>query len=492
MLGIGLGVLMSTLDTSVVNVALPTLVQELHTTLATVQWVVLSYLLVIAALMLSVARLGDMLGKKRLYNLGLVLFTIGSLLSGLSPSVGWLIGFRALQGTGAVMMTALGTAIITEVFPAEERGRALGINGAIVSVGIAAGPVLGGLLIGTVGWRSIFLINVPIGVLAAIIVYRVIPPLARDETTSRFDGIGAIILLVTLGAYALGMTLGQELGFRDGWVIGLLVGSAVSLAIFLIVESRVSDPMIELSLFKNVLFGVNLLMGFLVFIMIGGTFIVPFYLELVKGFPPAQVGLLMVVFPAMMGIAAPLSGSLSDRFGSRLISLIGLAIIAASCFLFGSLRADTSIWGFTVRFGLLGAGVGVFNSPNNSAIMGSVPRRRLGIASGLLALTRVLGQTSGLPLVGAVFSGLVMTVGVLSPGADVTAAAPEALAAGVSGSFQIAGAIVAVSTVLAAFALWFDRHNGESNPASQTAAGPAGPAVEAPPGQPAPPSVLDR
>jgi len=288
------------------------------------------------------------------------------------------------------------------------------------------------------------------------------------------------------------MTLGQELGFSDGWVIGLLVVSAVALAIFIAVELRVTDPMIELGLFKNVLLGVNLLMGFLVFIMIGGTFIIPFYLELVKGFPVTQVGLLMVVFPAMMGITAPLSGALSDRFGSRVISLIGLVIIAASCFLLGTLQVNTSVWGFALRFGLLGVGVGVFNSPNNSAIMGSVPRRRLGIASGLLGLTRTLGQTSGLPLVGAVFTGLVLTVSALTPGANVTTAPPDALAAGVRGSFQIAGAIVAVSTLLAAFALWFDHHNGEPSLARQTAAATAGPAVEAPPAQPVPPSALDR
>lgn len=492
MLGIGMGLLMSTLDTSIVNISLPTLVHELNTTLATVQWVVLSYLLVIASSMLGVARLGDMLGKKRLYNVGLLLFTAGSLLCGLSPSVGWLIGFRALQGTGAVMMTALGTAIITEVFPAEERGRALGISGAIVSIGIASGPVLGGILIGTVGWRSVFLINVPIGILAAIIVYRVIPSLSRDESASRFDIAGALILFLTLGGYALGMTLGQEMGFGNAWVIGLLVTSAVGLGIFVAVEASTKDPMIELGLFKNVLFGVNLLMGFLVFIMIGGMFIIPFYLELVKGLPPAQVGLLMATFPVAMGVTAPLSGALSDRFGSRVISLIGLVIIVGGCFLLATLQTDTSVSGYILRMAPLGIGVGVFNSPNNSAIMGSVPRRRLGIASGLLALTRTLGQTSGLPLVGAIFTTLVLAAGPLAPGADVTTAAPAALVAGVQGAFRIAGTFVLISTVLAAFALWFDRRNREVTQPGQRVVSPAGPSAEAQPAPSAPPSAFDR
>ncbi|MBN1120018.1 MAG: DHA2 family efflux MFS transporter permease subunit [Anaerolineae bacterium] len=462
MLGIGLGVLMSTLDSSIVNVSLPTLVDELDTTFAIVQWVVLSYLLVIACLILIVARLGDMLGKNRVYNVGLVLFTIGSLLCGLSPGVGWLIGFRALQGCGAVMMTSLGSAILTEVFPSSERGRALGISGGIVSVGIALGPAVGGLLIGTVGWRSVFLVNVPLGILAAVIVYKVVPPSIRGESNQRFDLSGALIMFVALGAYALAMTIGQETGFMHPLILGLIAAALVGLIAFVLVEKRVADPMIDPSMFKDVLFGVNLVMGFLVFIMIGGQFVIPFYLELVKGYSPLQVGLLMMVFPVMMGLFAPVSGALSDRFGSRMISLLGLVAIVIGCLLLSTLHAGVGMWGYVWRMAPLGMGMGMFNSPNNSAIMGTAPRERLGVASGLMALSRVLGQTSGLPLAGAIFSALVLTQVSLPVGADVTTAPPDVLVYGVAGTFRVTAAIIAVSTVLAAVALWIDSRQKKS------------------------------
>lgn len=471
MLGIGLGLFMSTLDSSIVNVSLPTLVTALNTTFTTVQWVVLSYLLVNVTLMLSIARLGDMFGKKKIYNAGMMIFTVGSLLCGLSPNAYWLIGFRALQGLGSVMMTALGMAIITEVFPSSERGRALGISGAIVSIGIALGPTLGGVLIGTAGWRAMFLVNVPVGIIASYIVSRVIPQLTRDENAKRFDVAGALILFGTVGSYALGMTLGQDRGFSAPLVLGLLITAAVGLAVFITVERFVDQPMIDLSLFKNVLFGVNLLMGLLVFIVNGGQqLIIPFFLELVKGYSTIQVGLLMAVFPVMMGLTAPISGMLSDRFGSRIISIFGLIMIALGVLLLSTLTVDTDMMGFVLRMAPFGIGAGMFNSPNNSAIMGAAPRERLGVASGLLALSRTLGQTSGIPLVGAIFTVTVTSLVTLPAGADVTTAPPAMLVAGMNGALRIAAAFIGVSTVLAAFALWFDRnHRPEVMEADQTA-----------------------
>jgi EmrB/QacA subfamily drug resistance transporter len=490
MLGMGLGIFMSTLDTSIVNVSLPTLVRELDTTFATIQWVVLSYLLVIASLMLSMARLGDMVGKKQVYNVGMVLFTIGSFLCGLSPGVGWLIGFRAVQGLGAVMMTALGTAIITEVFPSSERGRALGLMGGIVSFGIMLGPSLGGLLIGAFGWQSVFLVNVPIGIIASLIMARFVPALPPGRPGQRFDVAGAALLFVAMAGYALGMTLGQRLGFGHMLVLGLLALAGAGLVGFVATETRVAQPMIPLSLFRNVLFGVNLLMGLLVFIVIGGQFIIPFFLELVKGYPTRQVGLMLAVFPVSMGLFAPVSGALSDRFGSRVISLIGLVIIILGCLGLSTLNTGVGVPGYILRVAPLGIGVGMFNSPNNSAIMGTAPRERLGVVSGLLALSRTLGQTSGLPLTGALFTGLVTARQTLAPGADVTTASPEALVYGVAGTFRIGALFILASTALAVFALWFDRRRQVK--ARQRAAGEPLPSSEARPAPQAPPSVPDR
>ncbi len=456
MMGVGLGVFMATLDTSIVNISLPTLTEQLHTSFAIVQWVVLSYALVVTALMLSAARLGDMLDKKKLYLVGLTLFTIGSFLCGLSPAVGWLIGFRALQGLGATLTQALGMAIITEIFPVQERGRALGIIGGVVSVGIAVGPPIGGILIGLVGWRAVFLVNVPVGILAALVVSRFVPSSIPARKDQQFDRVGAVVLLTTLAAYALGMTLGQQAGFENVAVIVLLVLALLGVVTFVILERRTGQPMVDLSLFRNVLFSLNLVMGFLVFIVMAGNFIVPFFLELVQGYSTEQVGILMMSMPIAMGLVAPWAGSLSDRFGSRGISLVGLLIIAGGCLALGTLNSHTPWWGFVLRMVPFGVGMGFFQSPNNSAIMGAAPRQQLGIASGLLSLSRTLGQTTGLPLMGAVFTARILAVGRLPAGMDATRAPAEVLVSGVTGTYQIAAFFILASTMLAGLALWID------------------------------------
>jgi EmrB/QacA subfamily drug resistance transporter len=451
MLGVGLGVLMFTIDTSIVNIALPTLVQTFQTNFATIQWVVLSYLLVITALVLGAARLGDMLGKKKLYLGGLVVFTISSLLCGLAPDVEWLIAFRALQGLGAVMISALGAAIVTEVFPSSERGRALGIIGAVVSLGIALGPTVGGLLIGISGWRSIFLVNVPIGIFAGYVVVHSVPPSFINPVKQRFDRWGAIVLSLTLVCFAIGMTEGQTQGFTSSTAASLLTIAALGLFIFLWIEARIKQPMVDLWLFRNLFFSLSLLTGFLVFIVVTGTiFIAPFFLELVLDYPTQHVGLLLAVSPVLSGIVAPFSGNLSDRFGSRMISFIGLLLMTIGCLSISTFNAQMTDLGFMARIFPFGVGLGMFQSPNNSAILGEVPLERLGIASGLLALSRTLGQTAGLPLMAAIFAVLTLSH---AAAADVTTAPPEALVFGLRGTFQIAAVILLVAAGLIA-GLW--------------------------------------
>jgi len=455
--GLGLGVLMATIDASIVNVALPTLVEELHTDFATVQWVVISYVLVITSLVIGVARLGDMLGRKRVYTAGLILFTLGSLLCGMAPTVGWLIGFRALQGCGAVMTQALGAAIVAMIFPASERGRALGIVGSIVAVGLTIGPALGGLLIGWVGWRAIFLVNVPLGVMAGIMVGRFVPADLPGSPDQKFDPMGALVLLATLVCYAVGMTLGQKWGFGNSHVLILLIAAGVGFAFFLIVEASVAQPMINLGIFRNALFSINLVMSLLVFVALAGTFILPFFLELVLGYRAEQVGLMMMVVPVTMGIVAPTSGILADRFGPRGITLMGLAVAAAGCLSISTLDSDVAPFGYILRLTPLGLGLGMFLSPNNSAILGEAPREHIGIASGLLSLSRTLGNTSGFPLMGALFSSYVVAAAALPPVTNVTAAPVEALQIGVTGVFRIASVIVSCSAILAALAFWIER-----------------------------------
>lgn len=451
-----MGVFMATLDASIVNISLPTLMKALNTNFATVSWVVLAYVLVVTSLMLGAARLGDMVDKKKLYMLGLVIFTIASLLCGLAPTVGWLIAFRALQGVGAVFTQSLGAAIITEVFPPSERGRALGLVGTTVSTGIAIGPPLGGLLIGLAGWQSIFLVNVPVGIIALFVVSRFVPP-STVRPGQRFDATGGIVLFLTLAAYALGMTLAQDRGFGSPIAVGLLAAAAAGLVVFLMVQRRVRQPMIDLSLFRNVLFGLSLLMGFLVFVVMSGNYILPFYLQLVKGFSTQEIGLMLMATPILMGLTAPLAGSLSDKFGSRGISLVGLLVIVIGCLSVSTLGPDTTAAGFILRMLPFGLGLGLFQSPNNSAIMGSAPRDRLGVASGLMSLSRTLGSTTGVPLMGALFASLVLAFAGLPPGTDATTAPPAALIAGVNGTYRLAAFVILASASVASIALWIDR-----------------------------------
>ncbi len=430
MVAVGSGILLTTIDGSIVNVSLPTLVRQLNTDFATVQWVVLAYLLALATLLLSMGRLGDMIGKKPIYTAGFIIFTAGSILCGLAPTIYWLIGFRVLQAIGGAMALALGLAIVTEAFPPSERGKAIGISGGIISVGIVLGPTLGGLIIEILSWHWIFFVNVPIGIIGTFLVLRSVPAF-KPAGRQRFDYLGAIALFLSLLSLLLALTIGQSLGFGDKRML-LLFGSWIFfMVIFIVIEWRSDHPMIELNLFQNSLFSVNLITGLFTFIAIAGTVILmPFYLENVLGYTTGQVGLLVAAVPVVLAVTAPLSGTLSDRFGTRPITAIGLLILLTGYYTMSTLNESITSIGYILRLLPVGIGMGVFQSPNNSAVMGTVPRERLGIASGLLSVTRTLGQTTGIALLGALWSSRVIH----HVGTSVTGGATSADAA-----FQIAG-----------------------------------------------------
>jgi EmrB/QacA subfamily drug resistance transporter len=430
MAAVAMGIFLATIDGSIVNIALPTLIGELATEFAIVQWVVLAYLLTVTTLLLSMGRLGDMTGKKPIYSAGFMIFTLGSALCGLAPTVYWLIGFRVLQAIGAAMMMALGTAIVTEAFPPSERGKALGIMGSIVSIGIVVGPVLGGIIIGALSWHWIFFVNLPIGIAGILMVARFVPDL-KPAGRQRFDFLGAITLFVSLMALLLGLTLGQQVGFAETVILALFAVWLSFLAIFLVIEWRSSQPMIDLSLFQNRLFSVNLVTGFITFVCIAGTIILmPFYLENVLGYDPRAVGFLLAIVPVTMGVTAPLSGSLSDRLGTRPIAVTGLLVLLVGYYAVSTLSVQTTPLGYILRFLPIGVGMGIFNSPNNSAIMGSAPRAQLGVASGLLAETRTLGQITGIAVLGALWASRVAYyLGTVPQGGTTTAPAPTQVAA---------------------------------------------------------------
>ncbi len=457
MAAVGMGIILATIDGSIVNVALPTLVRAFDTGFAVVQWVVLAYLLTITTLMLSVGRLGDMIGKKPLYTAGFVIFTLGSALCGLAPTVGWLIAFRVVQAVGAAMLMALGMAIVTEAFPPSERGKALGISGSMVSIGIVLGPVLGGLIIGALSWHWIFYVNLPVGIVGTLMVIRFVPS-RQPAGRQRFDWLGAMLLFLSLASLLVAMTVGQQIGFDQPAVLLLAAAWLGLLAAFVLVEWKSPQPMIDLRLFRNRLFNVNLITGFVTFVCMAGTIIlIPFYLEDVIGYSPQAVGLLLAVVPIAVFFTAPLSGVLSDRVGTRPIAVAGLAILLLGFAAVSTLSLETTAVGYMLRYLPVGIGIGVFQSPNNSAVMGAVPRERLGIASGLLSLTRSLGQTTGIAVMGAVWASRVaVQAGRILPG-GATAAPAEAQVAALNDTFHVVVVLIALALVLATWGLLQER-----------------------------------
>lgn len=454
---VGMGVFLATIDGSIVNISLPTLVGAFQTDFALVQWVVLSYLLTVTTLMLGVGRLADIYGKKPIYTTGFIVFTLGSVLCGLSPTIYTLVGFRVLQAVGAAMVMALGMAIVTEAFPPSERGRALGISGTIVSVGIAVGPTLGGLIVKNLSWHWIFFVNLPIGIVGTWMVVRYVPAF-KPPGGQRFDYLGALTLCISLLALLLALTLGQRAGFGDRSVLLLFGTWVVSLAAFIFIELRLDQPMIDLRLFRNALFSVSLATGFMIFICLAGTLLLmPFYIQNVLGYDPQQTGLLMATVPVALGVIAPISGSLSDRFGSRPITVAGLAVLTAGFLAVSSLDAETTTLGYVLRFLPVGLGVGIFQSPNNSAIMGAAPRDRLGVASGMLAVTRTLGQTTGIATLGALWAGQVFkhTGGMLAGGATVAPISAQVFA--LRDTFVIVSVLIFAALLLSIWGLREER-----------------------------------
>jgi EmrB/QacA subfamily drug resistance transporter len=356
------------------------------------------------------------------------------------------------------MMIALGVAIVTEAFPATERGRALGITGSIVSVGIVAGPAVGGLIIDLLSWHWIFLVNIPIGIAGIWVAWRTIPDV-KPPGGQRFDYWGALALFISLISLLLGMTLGQQLGFRAPVILLLLAAFVVFLALFLAIERRVEQPMIDLALFRNAQFSINLGTGFLIFVAMSGIIILmPFYLENVLGVPIRQVGLLLAVVPIAAGITSPISGSLSDRFGSRRITVSGLAVVVLGLLAVSTLALDTTPLGYALRMLPVGIGLGVFQSPNNSAIMGAAPRERLGVAAGLLSITRTLGQTTGIAILGAIWASRVM--GYAGGGDDATLAATADQMAGLHDTLWVTLGLATLALGLGVWGLVMERrHN---------------------------------
>jgi EmrB/QacA subfamily drug resistance transporter len=402
---IGVGAIMTTLDTSVVNIILPVLTRHFSSNIATIEWVVTIYLLVISSLLLTFGRLGDMRGHKTFYMLGFAIFILGSALSGAAWSAAALIAFRALQGLGAAMLFANSPAILTHTFPAHQRGQALGMHGMLTYLGLTAGPSLGGWLTETFGWRSVFFINLPVGFVALWMSSRAIPRDHMERTGQKFDYLGGALFNAGLVSMLLALDLGESWGWTSPTILLLLIASLVLLTIFLSYEARVTQPMLDLTLFRSRPFSAAVASSLLNYICLNcALFLLPFYLIQGRGLDPAHAGLILTAQPLIMAIATPLSGRLSDRIGSRIPGTIGMAILATGLFFLAMLGADTPLSLVALVLAMIGLGTGIFIAPNSSALMGSAPKQQQGIAAGILATARNVGTVLGVGFAGAIFT----------------------------------------------------------------------------------------
>lgn len=389
---------MACLDSSIVNVALPVMAKSLSVTMASIEWVVTSYLIVISASILTFGRLGDMKGKTTIFKFGLILFTVGSLLCGISNTLPLLVFSRVIQAIGAAGTMATNQGIITHIFPASERGRALGISGTFVALGTMVGPPLGGLIVSVLSWQYIFLINVPVGIVTFFLGTKILPK-ADTHSEGKLDIKGVALFSAAIVLLFGAITRGQEIGYQNPMILAAFALAVVCIAMFIRLEKRVEAPLLQMNLFENKLFSISVFCAFISFTAIGCTNIIqPFYLQDVLKFSSGTTGLFMMAYPLILSVVAPISGYLSDRIGSELLTFVGLLFTITGLLLMSTLNEHSTLWVMLLFVAVLAIGNGLFQSPNTSLVMSTVPRDRLGIAGSINALVRNLGIVFGVSL----------------------------------------------------------------------------------------------
>ena len=441
---LSLSMLLSSLGTSIANVALPTLAHAFSASFQQVQWIVLAYLLAITTVIVSAGRLGDLLGRRRLLIGGIALFTLASVLCGLAPTLGLLIAARAVQGLGAAVMMALTLAFVGETVPKERIGSAMGLLGTMSAAGTALGPTLGGVLIAGFGWPAIFLVNVPLGIAALVLAQRTLPAdLPRSGTERiRFDHVGTLLLALTLAAYALAMTLGRgNFGLLNAALLIAAVGGA---ALFVFVEGRAASPLIRLALFRDPVLSAGFAMSTLVTTVVMATLVVgPFYLSRALALDAARVGLVLSVGPIVAALTGVPAGRLVDKFGAHRMTIAGLVAMAAGASILPMLPMKFGVPGYVVPLVLITAGYALFQAANNTGVMADLRPGQRGVVSGLLNLSRNLGLITGASVMGTVFALGAATTSIMT-------AHPEAVAAGMRVTFAAAAMLIGVALVVAA------------------------------------------
>jgi EmrB/QacA subfamily drug resistance transporter len=403
---VAVAVFMSTLDGSIVNVALPVIMHDFNISMNIIEWVVVIYLLTVSALLLPFGRLSDIKGRRWVYCRGFLIFSVGSFFCGIADNSSWLIASRACQGIGAAMLMACSPALVVDIFPTKERGKALGMVGTVVAAGLTTGPALGGFLIKTFSWNAIFYVNIPIGIVAGAVAFVVLKgghgDVVRDED---FDWSGAILLTITLFSFFLALVKALDWGFKSPVTLTLIGSSVLSGILMIFLELRKTYPVFDPSLLKIRRFFLPVLSASILFAALFTiVFLMPFYLVKPRGFSIDSAGYTMAIPFLCLFFLSPISGALSDRIGTRTLCTVGMAILAISLFFMSRLSASATFYSIAWRLVLVGVGTAIFLPPNSSIVMSVLPANRRGIASGTVATARNIGMMIGVTQAGLIFN----------------------------------------------------------------------------------------
>jgi EmrB/QacA subfamily drug resistance transporter len=396
------------LDNTVVNVALPSIQNDLGASISGLEWTVNGYTLSFAVLLATGGRLGDIFGRRRMFLTGVTIFALSSATAGLAPDETSLVVSRIVQGLGAALMMPGTLSIITDAFPAHERGKAMGTWAGVSALALAIGPVLGGFLTESVSWRAIFYINIPVAIGAVAATLFAVRE-SRDTSVGRdVDYPGVAVLTIGLTALVLALVEGNSWGWGSAQVLGLIALAVIALPAFVMVENRVKAPMVQFDLLADRNFlGAIVVAMIISFAMLGVFFFLALYMQDILGYSPLEAGVRFLPSTLMIVLVAPISGRLADRFGPRWLIAGGLLLVAASLFSFSGIEVDSGYLDLLPGFMLLGIGIAMTMSPMTSAAMNAVPVQKAGIASGVLSMFRMVGGSLGIAVTGAIFQALV-------------------------------------------------------------------------------------
>jgi EmrB/QacA subfamily drug resistance transporter len=447
------------LDNTVVNVALPAIKADLGMSTSELEWTVAAYALTFASLLLTGGKLGDLLGRRLIFMIGLTVFTLSSLACGLSSSAPQLISARAVQGVGAALMMPATLSIISHTFHARERGMAIGIWAGVSALALAIGPLLGGIITEHISWNWIFYVNVPIGVLAVLAAIFVVPESKDTSREQRLDLPGLLTSGIGLLALVYALIEGHQYGWTSVRIVGLFIVAAVSFAAFVLLEMHQRLPLLDLSLFRNGTFAGANIVAILVTLAMFGIFVFfPIYMQTIRGWSPIQAGAALLPWTVMVVIFAPIAGKLSDRVGSRWLMAGGMTVVAACCLLLSTVTLHSTFWHMLPAFLLGGLGMSFVMTPMSAAAMGAAPVAKAGVASGVLNTFRQVGVALGIAITGAIVANRAASA------AAGGASPPEAFVHGLTFAMRVSAAICFGAAIVAATLVRRYRHAEASRP----------------------------